>query len=45
MKIKEIRLRSRNSVSIHLRFMPNKLVTLFAFILLQSQFFNVYGSV
>jgi len=45
MKIKEIKLRSRNCLSIRVWFMPNKLVTLFAFILLQSQFFNSYGSV
>jgi hypothetical protein len=45
MKIKEIRLRSRNSLSIHLWFMLNKLVTLFAFILLQSRFLNSYGSI
>ena len=45
MKIKGIRLRSRNSLSFQVRFLPKKLVILFAFILLQSRFFNSYGSI
>jgi hypothetical protein len=44
-KIKEVRLRCRNCLSIRVWFMPKELVTLFAFILLQSRFFNSYGNI